>query len=167
MFGPGGTRSVGRMRLADGVEKDDIITGACLCGEITFELRPSRQYGPDRAMGVCHCTRCQRWSGGAGLPFVVVVPERFRVTKGQELMMHYRDDRAAIRAFCRWCGSSLYQDTGTTYLVGAGVLRDLHLTPSFHIQVAEKPPWDQIPGEAPQFPELPPSLPEGARPPQT
>ena len=93
-------------------------------------------------MGVCHCTNCQRWSGGANLPFVVVVPERFRLTKGQELAVHYRDDASTLRAFCRRCGSALYQDNGTTFHVSAGALRDLTLRPTFHLHTDDAAPWD-------------------------
>jgi hypothetical protein len=37
--------------------------GSCLCGQINFELRdePLTFY-------VCHCTNCQRRTGGAALP---------------------------------------------------------------------------------------------------
>lgn len=131
-----------------------MLCGGCLCGAVAFELQPSYQYGAERAMGFCHCTGCQRWSGGAGLPFVVVVSEHFRVTQGQHWMAHYRDDSSMVRAFCRYCGSSLYQDTGTSYYVGAGVLQDLQLTPGFHINVAHKASWDQIAGDAPQFAQM-------------
>ena len=106
-------------------------------------------------MGVCHCTRCQRWSGAGGRPFVVAAPEHFTVTNGQELLAHYRGEGFAIRTFCRRCGSSLYTDSGTTYYVSAGALRNLRLTPAFHIQVADKAPWDEIGGDAPQLAELP------------
>ena len=122
----------------------ELIRGSCLCEAITFELQVSHQYGANRTMGFCHCTGCQRWSGGAGLPFVVAVPERFTVTKGQELMAHYRDDGSAIRAFCRRCGSSLYQDTGNTYYVSAGALEDLHMSPTFDVNTEHQPAWDHI-----------------------
>lgn len=62
------------------VDEPERIHGTCLCGAVVFELQPSNQYGADRAMGYCHCIRCQRWSGGAGLPFVVTVPEHFRAS---------------------------------------------------------------------------------------
>lgn len=134
---------------------NDAIHGACLCGAITFELYASHQYGSDRRMGVCHCRRCQRWSGGSGLPFVVAAPERFRVTCGQELMAHYRDETSELRTFCRRCGASLYHDSGSTYFVCAGVLQDLALRPTFHIHVADTAAWDGIAGDAAQFDELP------------
>lgn len=133
----------------------EVVHGSCLCEEVAFEIRPSDRYGAGMAMGVCHCTRCRRWSGAGGAPFVVVVPEHFRVTKGQELLAHYRGEGFAVRTFCRRCGSSLYTDGGRTYYVSAGTLRDLELKPAFHIHVAHKAPWDEIGGEAPQFAELP------------
>ena len=145
-----------------GIAASGAIRGECLCGAVAFLFELSRQYGPDRVMGFCHCTRCQRWSGGPGLPFVVATPERFRIIRGQGYMAHYRDETLGMRAFCRYCGSSLYQDIGTTYYVAAGVLRDLELTPGFHLHVGEKAPWDHVAGDAPQFEETPNARPRTA-----
>ena len=102
--------------------------GACLCGAVAFELRAS-QYGPDGPMWVCQCTGCRRWTGAPSLPFVRVVPEHFRVTQGQEQIAHYYDGGSSIRAFCRRCGSSLYQEIGVAYHVCGGVLHDVDLKP--------------------------------------
>jgi hypothetical protein len=121
----------------------DVIYGSCLCGDVAFELRASYQYGPDRAMGVCRCAHCQRWSGAGGLPFVVASPDHFRVTRGQELLAYYRDAPSSLRTFCRTCGASLYHDTGTTYYVSAGTLRDLRLAITFHVGDADRAPWDR------------------------
>jgi hypothetical protein len=121
----------------------DVIHGACLCEDVAFELRPSFQYGPDRAMGICRCAQCQRWSGGWELPFVVASPDHFRVTRGQELLAYYRDAPSSLRTFCRRCGSSLYHDAGTTYYVSAGTLRDLTLAPAFYVGDADRASWDR------------------------
>ena len=102
-------------------------------------------------MGVCHCARCRRWSGSSGMAFVVASPEQFRVTRGEELMAHYRGRGRSVRTFCRRCGSCLYTEVDLTYYVSAGVLDDLTLPPAFHLQVAHKAPWDEIAGDAPQF----------------
>ena len=37
-----------------------MLTGRCLCGEVTYELA-----GDLIATAVCHCDHCQRQSGGA------------------------------------------------------------------------------------------------------
>jgi hypothetical protein len=154
-------QSIRPVQPAIEVTRSEIIRGECLCGAVAFEVQPSYQYGPGLAMGMCHCTRCRRWSGAGGRPFVVVAPDRFKVTKGQELLAHYRGEGFAVRTFCRRCGSGLYTDSGTTYYVSAGALRDLGLTPAFHIQVAHKAPWDEIGGEAPQLAELPTARADG------
>ena len=94
-------------------------------------------------MGVCHCTACRRWSGAESLPFVVTVPERFRVRRGLDQLAHYRDGDSRMRAFCRRCGSSLYQDTGTTYYVSAGALRGLALEPTVYLHGADESPFSR------------------------
>lgn len=136
------------------MKSDAAVNGACLCGAVVFELRASQQYGPDRVVGVCHCTCCQHWSGAGGLPFVVVAPEQFRVTHGQELLAHFRDQDSRLRTFCRRCGSSLYYDAGTAYHVAAGVLRGFTLAPAFHVEVAHTAAWDRITDHTPQFADL-------------
>ena len=83
-------------------------------------------------------------------------PENSRVTKGADLVGRFESELAP-RHFCSNCGSSLYDDLGEKYFVAAGLMRDLELEPSFHIQVAYKADWDQIGGDAPQFAENPPA----------
>jgi hypothetical protein len=41
--------------------------------------------------------------------------------------------------------------------VAAGLMRELDLEPSFHLQVAYKAPWEVIGDTAPQFDENPPA----------
>jgi hypothetical protein len=129
----------------------EIVHGACLCGGIAFDV-----HEPE-VMGACHCTRCQRWTGSSGTMVVVVGAKNFKVTKGQDLLKRYHEDSYADRFFCGRCGSAVYTDGGEKYYVGAGSLRDVKLKPAFHIQVAYKAPWDEIGGNAPQFPEWPPA----------
>ena len=35
----------------------ETLSGACLCGGIEYEVTDPE------GMGVCHCIRCQRWTG--------------------------------------------------------------------------------------------------------
>ena len=127
----------------------EVVHGACLCGQVEFDVREPQ------TLGVCHCTRCRRWTGGAA-PVVVAAAENFEVTKGRDLMRHYQPEGFADRYFCGNCGSGMYVDGGEMYYLSAGVLQDLELMPAWHVQVANKEPWDEIGGNAPQFPEYPP-----------
>ena len=111
-------------------------SGACLCGGVTYEAKDPE------AMGYCHCSRCQRWTGSS-LAGVVVAKENFTVTGGGDLIKTYESEFAP-RNFCSNCGSSIFDDLGDKYFVAAGLMRDLDLTPSFHLQVAYKAPWEQI-----------------------
>ena len=128
----------------------EIIQGACLCGQIGFEV-----HEPE-VLGVCHCNRCQRWTGGPGLTQVVVAPENLHVTHGRDLIRQYREEGFEDRYFCSSCGSSLYTDDGQKYYVGAGTLKGVTLEPSYHYQVAFKAPWDTIGDSGTQYLEWPP-----------
>ena len=127
----------------------EALKGTCLCGGVEYEVRDPE------ALGYCHCTRCQRWTGSS-LAGVVVAPENFRFTKGEDLVKRYESELAP-RNFCSNCGSSLYDDLGAKYFVAAGLMGDLELTPSFHQQVAYKASWHAIGDDAPQFAEMPPA----------
>lgn len=127
----------------------EALKGACLCGGVEYELR-----NPE-ALGYCHCTRCQRWTGSS-LAGVVVAEDDFEITKGEELVTRYESEFAP-RNFCSRCGSSIYDDLGGKYFVAAGLMPDLELTPSFHLQVAYKANWHEIGDSAPQYAENAPA----------
>jgi hypothetical protein len=122
------------------------LEGACLCGKVTFEVTEPQ------VMATCHCTRCQRWTGTASSTVVVVDEKNLNVKTGPELMKHFKDGKFADRVFCSNCGSGIYAGSGTLY-VSAGLLKDVPMKPAFHLQVANKAPWDEIGGNAPQYQE--------------
>ena len=82
----------------------ETLKGACLCGGVEYEVTDPQ------ALGYCHCTRCQRWTGES-LAGVVVAKENFKFTKGEELVKTYESEFAP-RNFCGNCGSSIYDDLG-------------------------------------------------------
>ena len=65
----------------------ETLTGACLCGGVEYEVTDPQ------ALGYCHCTRCQRWTGES-LAGVVVDKDNFRFTKGEELVKTYESEFA-------------------------------------------------------------------------
>jgi hypothetical protein len=125
----------------------DTLKGSCLCGKVEYTV------SDPEALGYCHCTRCQRWTGSS-LAGVVVAKENFRFTNGEELVTRYESEFAP-RNFCSNCGSSLYDDLGEVYFVAAGLMPDLDMRPSFHQLVAYKASWHEIGDDAPQYAELP------------
>jgi hypothetical protein len=127
----------------------ETLKGACLCGGVEYEVQDPQ------ALAYCHCTRCQRWTGSS-LAGVVVDRNNFRFTKGDDLVSRYESEFAP-RHFCGNCGSSLYDDLGENFFVAAGLMRELDLQPSFHLQVANKAAWETIGDDAPQYAENPPA----------
>ncbi|HEX3241529.1 MAG TPA: GFA family protein [Solirubrobacterales bacterium] len=126
----------------------ETLKGECLCDGIEYELTDPEGFG------ICHCSRCQRWTGSS-LAAVLVDPDNFRITKGEDLVSRYESELAP-RHFCSNCGASVYDDLGGKYFVAAGLMRELPLKPDFHMQVAYKAHWDEIGGDAPQYDENPP-----------
>jgi len=125
----------------------ETLTGTCLCEGVEYEVEDLQ------AMGYCHCTRCQHWTGSS-LAGVVVAKENFNVTKGEELVKTY-ESHLAPRNFCSNCGSSIFDDLGDIYFVAAGLINDLDMKPSFHQQVAYKASWHEIGDDARQLDEMP------------
>ena len=54
----------------------ETLKGACLCGGVEYEVQDPQ------ALGYCHCTRCQRWTGES-LAGVVVASGELRVHQGR------------------------------------------------------------------------------------
>lgn len=65
----------------------ETLKGACLCGGVEYEVEDPE------SLGVCHCTRCQRWTGSS-LAAVVVDPTNFEITKGADLVGRYESELA-------------------------------------------------------------------------
>ncbi|WP_175158973.1 GFA family protein [Paraburkholderia fynbosensis] len=78
--------------------------GCCLCGAVQYEAR-----GASLAQLICHCRDCQRASGSAGLPVVVVRAADFSFTG--EIKPYTTIGGSGMpttRNFCAHCGSLLF-----------------------------------------------------------
>ena len=81
------------------------VDGACHCGNITFEA----EIDPD-AVGICHCTDCQRLSGTAFRVVVRMPEDSFTLVSGAPRTYVKTAESGARRAqvFCPVCGSQIY-----------------------------------------------------------
>ena len=127
------------------------LTGACLCGNVTYELQP-----PYDAFWCCHCKMCQRNYGLYGV-FVGVLRENIIVT-GEENITWFDSSREARRGFCKMCGSPFAWDYhGAEHLhVLAGTIDELpDEYPRVHMCTANKSPAYTIDPDDRQFAEFP------------
>lgn len=136
------------------------FSGGCTCGAIRYECAAEPV-----AMIKCHCRYCQRATGGAFAPAVLVPTDSFKLTRGTP--RYYLTPSAAggrhQRGFCADCGSRLTggenpdRQTGVVG-VNAGSLDDPGaFLPEMDIWVSDAQPWDHMDPKLPKFETYPPS----------
>ncbi|THV23967.1 GFA family protein [Peteryoungia ipomoeae] len=83
-----------------------LISGSCQCGEIHYEA----EVDPS-AVGICHCTDCQKLTGSVYRVTVRATDDRFRIVSGDPKRYRKIGDsgRASDQFFCGSCGSPLYR----------------------------------------------------------
>jgi hypothetical protein len=136
------------------------LTGSCLCGAIRFTV--NAEIADLRA---CHCTHCQKTSGGAGSVNAVLPSSAFKITQGTPKRYDAKADsgRTLYRFFCGDCGSPLYSQRATTpetVVVRAG---SLDAAPPMkigaNIWIKSALPWAHIDPASKQFPAQPDAAP--------
>lgn len=132
-------------------------TGRCACGAIQFEID-----APFIGTGACHCTNCQKASGG-GANYVALAPKAaVKVLSGKVKTFQAEGDSGSMvgRAFCGNCGTPLWGvPAHEPFLtVKLGVLDEsADLAPQMHIFTKSAPSWHFIDDKLPTFPEMPPA----------
>lgn len=110
----------------------DLITGACLCEGVRFEVTP-----PTKWCAHCHCTMCRRAHGAGVVTWFGVTSERFRLVAGADLLKWYQSSADARRGFCGQCGSTLFFEgarwTGETHIARASVAGKIDREPTAHV----------------------------------
>ncbi len=105
------------------VRGDDVLTGGCLCGALRYRAVP----GP-RLHYVCHCTDCQRHSGGAFHAAIVVAATDVTFEGEPRVWAKTADSgREVARYFCNACGGHLCTSPwpdATRFSLKAGTLDD-------------------------------------------
>lgn len=103
-------------------------SGSCLCGAVSYTLSET----PENC-GVCHCSMCRKWTGGAFVAFMAA-PDKVTMS-GEENLHVFKSSEWAERAACSKCGSSMfYRVTAPgpeqgVYHLGLGTLDDANGIP--------------------------------------
>jgi hypothetical protein len=136
------------------------LDGRCLCGEISYTCDAEPM-----ATAICHCTECQRQSGGT-YSLVVVVPRDALNVEGELASfptMGTDSGKETLRKFCRNCGSpivSLGEATPELAFIKAGTLDDTSwLEPQMQVWCDSAQPW--VPLDSHPGARLPRGVPAG------
>lgn len=130
---------------------DPVLTGHCGCEAVRFEIDE-----PLDAAGYCHCTRCQRRTGGSASATARVVPGSLRVVAGEEHLRSWKPEGGFAKVFCGECGSALFgcpPDSDEIVLVRMGVIDgDPGIRMMGRQYVANAAVWEPIPDDGlPRF----------------
>lgn len=113
------------------------IQGGCLCGQVRYQAA-------DPTMTViCHCTHCQKQSGGA-FSIMVVSPRESFTFEGPLKTYEDTGDSGAkvLRRFCATCGSPILTEGGEVAIIKAGTLDDTSgLKPTVQLYCDSAQPW--------------------------
>jgi hypothetical protein len=136
----------------------DVRPGGCQCGAVRYQVT-----GEPFAIGVCHCTECQRQSGSAFGMSMIVPRDAFHLLRGQLKTFTRTADsgRPVVCGFCADCGTRIHHEP--RYLPGVlnikpGTLDDTSfLAPTIEVWSVRRHPWIQLPESLRSFERQPPS----------
>lgn len=130
------------------------ITGGCLCGAVRYEATEEPVNG-----GYCHCSLCQKISGGFHTVMIKFPNSGFSFTKGEP--SYYHTSELQKRGFCAGCGSSIvgvYEGDSNVFIAIGSLDHPENWSMDRegwwgHIYVADKIPWETIADGLPQVDE--------------
>ena len=121
------------------------FTGGCACGAIRYECsaEPVMSFN-------CHCRDCQRASGSAYYPAVVVPASALTLTTGAPQYNSVKADSGHTKhyGFCRDCGSPVLgtiEEYPDRQVIAAGSFDDPSwFTPTMDFYATSAHPWDYM-----------------------
>ena len=112
---------------------DDIHTGGCACGAVSYEVR-----GPLRPVSFCHCDSCRRQSS-AFVSATAAPADNLTIT-GADNLSGWQATPDAVRQFCKPCGSLMFwrwNGARSISIMAGSMDKPTGLDAAMHIHVAE------------------------------
>lgn len=118
-------------------------TGHCLCGNVRYEL--AAELGP---VVNCHCRFCRRAHGAAFASTCMQSRDDLRFGSGNGDIEEFHTPGVGFRAFCRRCGTRIYNRPESNphilMLVVATLDDESGVAPLMHVNLESKAPWYEI-----------------------
>lgn len=122
------------------------LAGGCQCGALRYQLTL-----PPLMIYNCHCTNCQKVSGGAFATSVTILEPGFAFVAGKPRTVEWTSEAGNVRygLFCGDCGSRIANGQGAAggvLSLRAGTLDDTSwVEPVGDIWLRSAQPWVTIP----------------------
>lgn len=123
--------------------------GGCFCGAVRY-----RQHGRPMFVHCCHCTDCQRQSGGAFVINALIEADRIELVKGAPVVVTLPTESGYAHDVyrCPECQTALWSDYGRRnwmYFVRVSTLDErIEFIPDVHIFTRSKLGWVRLPDGA-------------------
>jgi hypothetical protein len=127
-----------RLMVVTSSDRNELRTGQCLCGHITFTASRAPR------VHYCHCSMCRRASGGA-FAILAWLPQQSVIWSVSPALR--RSSPIAQRGFCAECGTPLtllYDDSAEIAVLLGAFDRPQDLKPQYHYGVEGRLPWVDI-----------------------
>lgn len=132
-----------------------MLTGSCLCGAVAYQVG-----APLERIVHCHCQTCRKTHGAAFSSVTAVPRDKFRWSRGHELLGAFQSSPGKFRRFCTRCGSHVMAERTDqpTVLLRLGCLdtkgtADGTKLPQVHIWRSDGAPWYDPKAQFPEKPE--------------
>ena len=125
---------------------NQVFAGGCACAAVRYRLT-----SPPMFTHCCHCSDCQRQTGGAFAINALIETDRIEMMKGQltAIEMPSPSGRGHEIYRCPQCQTALWSNYGRRAwmrFVRVATLDDQHaIEPDAHIFTRSKVPWVRIP----------------------
>ncbi|MCC5973699.1 MAG: GFA family protein [Rubellimicrobium sp.] len=127
-----------------------MLTGRCLCGDVTYTIT-----APPQEAGFCHCGQCRRQSGHVWAS-AIVAPSDLAIDGRASW---YISSDHGERGFCPRCGSFLFWRARDGSMIGfslGSLDAPTGIVPDHHIYAADKGDYYDIHDGLPQYAQDPP-----------
>jgi len=131
------------------------VSGSCLCGSISYVAT-----GQSNKFWHCHCGRCRKSSGAGHASNILMRPESFDWTAGEDLLRSFQvpDAKSFRTVFCSICGSPMPRvaPDASFALIPAGSLdNDPGIHPTGRIYQDSRTDWSCDSSELPLYETYP------------
>ena len=129
------------------------MSGKCLCGEVSFEIK-----GKVPNLYQCHCSLCRKATGSSANAATLINKDDLIWLSGRNAVKSYEDQTGFRSSFCEKCGCPVPNVVKNTdvYWLPAGLLDNVSgIQVVAHILTGSKAEWDIIPDDIVQYENMP------------
>jgi hypothetical protein len=131
------------------------VSGSCLCGSISYTTT-----GQSNKFWHCHCSRCRKATGTGHASNILMKPESFEWTTGEDLLKRFKvpDAKFFYTVFCSVCGSPMpgvAPDSSFALIPAGSIDGDPGISPNGRIYQDSRVAWSCATEELPLFETYP------------